>query len=107
MIKDIIIHMMGAAVRSGDLPVTRTPPPRWNGSARDGFRRSARPIRRRHRNSNRYHNFNATSSTEYLLNGGKLEVTQLMVDHESSRTTGIYDHRSDRVSLDEVERICI
>ena len=47
------------------------------------------------------------SSTEYLLNGGKLEVTQLMVDHESSRTTGIYDHRSDRVSLDEVERICI
>ncbi|RYF49107.1 MAG: integrase, partial [Cytophagaceae bacterium] len=27
--------------------------------------------------------------------------------HESSRTTGLYDRRSDQVSLDEVKRIFI
>ena len=30
-----------------------------------------------------------------------------MAAHESSRTTGLYDRRSDEVSLDEVERIGI
>ena len=39
----------------------------------------------------------STPPAALLQNGGKLEVTS-MVDHESSRTTGIYDHRSDRVS---------
>jgi hypothetical protein len=30
-----------------------------------------------------------------------------MAAHESARTTGLYDRRSDEVSLDEVERIGI
>jgi site-specific recombinase XerD len=53
------------------------------------------------------HSFRATGITEYLRNGGKLEVAQQMANHESARTTGLYDRRNDRVSLDEVERILI
>jgi hypothetical protein len=30
-----------------------------------------------------------------------------MANHESSRTTGLYDRRDDQVSLDEIERIVI
>ena len=47
----------------------------------------------------------ATRITEYLRNGGKLEVAQQMANHESSRTTGLYNRRNDQVSPDEVERI--
>lgn len=53
------------------------------------------------------HSFRATGITEYLRNGGKLEVAQQMANHESARTTGLYDRRNDQVSLDEVERILI
>jgi site-specific recombinase XerD len=53
------------------------------------------------------HSFRATGITEYLRNGGKLEIAQQMANHESSRTTGLYDRRNDQVSLDEVERIAI
>ena len=53
------------------------------------------------------HTFRATGITAYLKNGGRLEVAQQMAAHESSRTTGLYDRRSDEVSLDEVERIGI
>jgi site-specific recombinase XerD len=53
------------------------------------------------------HSFRATGITEYLRNGGKLEIAQQMANHESSRTTGLYDRRNDQVSLDEVERIVI
>jgi integrase/recombinase XerD len=51
------------------------------------------------------HSFRATGITTYLQNGGKLEIAQHMAGHESARTTGLYDRRSDEVSLDEVERI--
>ena len=51
------------------------------------------------------HSFRATGITEYLRGGGKLEVAQQMANHESARTTGLYDRRNDQVSLDEVERI--
>jgi len=51
------------------------------------------------------HTFRATGITEYLRNGGKLEVARQMANHESVRTTGLYDRRNDQVSLDEVERI--
>jgi integrase/recombinase XerD len=51
------------------------------------------------------HSFRATGITTYLKNGGKLEVAQAMAGHESARTTGLYDRRSDAVALDEVERI--
>lgn len=53
------------------------------------------------------HTFRATGITEYLKNGGKLEVAQAMANHESARTTGLYDRRADQVNLDEVERILI
>jgi site-specific recombinase XerD len=53
------------------------------------------------------HTFRATRITAYLKNGGKLEVAQMMANHESARTTGLYDRRGDDVSLDEVERIRI
>ena len=53
------------------------------------------------------HSFRATGITEYLKNGGKLEIAQAMANHESARTTGLYDRRSDQVNLDEVERISI
>jgi site-specific recombinase XerD len=69
------------------------------------------------------HTFRATGITEYLRNGGKLEVAQQMANHESARTTGLYERRNDQVSerrndqvserrndqvsLDEVERILI
>ena len=51
------------------------------------------------------HSFRATGITTYLQNGGKLEIAQQMAGHESARTTGLYDRRSDEVALDEVERI--
>ncbi|MEO8372710.1 MAG: tyrosine-type recombinase/integrase, partial [Candidatus Solibacter sp.] len=43
------------------------------------------------------HTFRATGITEYLRNGGKLEIAQQMANHESARTTGLYDRRNDRV----------
>ncbi len=42
-----------------------------------------------------------------IKNGGKLEIAQQMAAHESARTTGVYDRRSDEISIDEVERIGI
>jgi site-specific recombinase XerD len=53
------------------------------------------------------HSFRATGITEYLRNGGKLEIAQQMANHESARTTGLYDRRDDQLSLDEIERIVI
>jgi site-specific recombinase XerD len=53
------------------------------------------------------HSFRATGITEYLRIGGQLETAQKMANHESSRTTGLYDRRDDQVTLDEVERIRI
>jgi integrase len=43
------------------------------------------------------HTFRATGITEYLRNGGKLEVAQQMANHESARTTGLCDRRNDQV----------
>ena len=53
------------------------------------------------------HSFRATGITAYLKNGGKLEIAQQMANHESARTTGLYDRRADEISLDEVEKISI
>jgi integrase len=53
------------------------------------------------------HTFRATGITAYLKNGGKLEIAQQMANHESARTTGLYDRRSDELSLDEVQKIGI
>lgn len=53
------------------------------------------------------HSFRATGITEYLRNGGRLEVAQQMANHESARTTGLYDRRQGQVTLAEVERVVI
>lgn len=53
------------------------------------------------------HTFRATGITAYLKNGGTLEKAAIMANHASTRTTQLYDRRSDEVNLDEVERILI
>ena len=53
------------------------------------------------------HTFRATGVTAYLKNSGKLEVAQHIANHESPRTTKLYDRRQDEISLDEIERIAI
>jgi site-specific recombinase XerD len=53
------------------------------------------------------HTFRATGITDYLTNGGKLEVAQRMAGHSNAKTTGLYDRRSDDISSSEVERIGI
>src|ERR1700746_2096645 len=53
------------------------------------------------------HTFRATGITAYLKNSGKLEVAQQIANHESPRTTKLYDRRQDEISLDEIERIAI
>jgi integrase len=53
------------------------------------------------------HTFRATSITAYLKNSGKLQVAQQIANHESPRTTKLYDRRQDEISLDEIERIAI
>jgi site-specific recombinase XerD len=46
------------------------------------------------------HTFRATGITAYLKNSGKLEVAQHIANHESPRTTKLYDRRNDEISLD-------
>lgn len=53
------------------------------------------------------HSFRATGITNYLTNGGTLEKAQQLANHESARTTKLYDRRDDKLTLDEVERITI
>jgi hypothetical protein len=56
------------------------------------------------------HTFRATGATgiaAYLENGGTIEKAQAIANHESPRTTKLYDRTSDAISLDEVERIAI
>jgi site-specific recombinase XerD len=53
------------------------------------------------------HTFRATGVTAYLKNGGTLEKAAAMANHASTRTTQLYDRRSDEVTLDEVERVAI
>jgi integrase/recombinase XerD len=53
------------------------------------------------------HTFRATGITDYLKNGGRIEIAQRMAGHSNAKTTGLYDRRNDDISLDEVERIGI
>lgn len=53
------------------------------------------------------HTFRATGITAYLENGGTIENAQAIANHESPRTTKLYDRTSDEITLDEVERIVI
>ena len=53
------------------------------------------------------HSFRGTGITEYLRNGGDLEVAARIAGHESTRTTQLYTRVQDEISLDEIERIHI
>jgi integrase len=53
------------------------------------------------------HTFRATGITAYLKNGGSLEMAQHIANHESPRTTKLYDRRVEEITLDEVERISL
>jgi site-specific recombinase XerD len=53
------------------------------------------------------HTFRATGITAYLKNNGTLEAAQQIANHESPRTTKLYDRRDEEISLDEVEKISI
>ena len=53
------------------------------------------------------HTFRATGITDYLTNGGRIEVAQRMAGHLNAKTTGLYDRRNDYISVGEVERIGI
>ena len=53
------------------------------------------------------HTLRATGITAYMKGGGRLEVAQQIANHESPRTTKLYDRSSDEISLNEVERIAI
>jgi hypothetical protein len=51
------------------------------------------------------HSFRATGITNFLENGGTLEVAQRIAGHADSRTTKLYDRRGQRVLLEDMERI--
>jgi integrase len=53
------------------------------------------------------HTFRATGITAYLKNKGTLQHAQHIANHESPRTTKLYDRRQEEISLDEVEKISI
>ena len=53
------------------------------------------------------HTFRATGITTYLQNGGTLEHAQTIANHESPRTTKLYDRTREELTFEEVERIKI
>jgi integrase/recombinase XerD len=53
------------------------------------------------------HTFRETGITAYLENGGTIEHAQQIANHESPKTTKLYDRTSDQVTLDEIEKIQI
>lgn len=83
--------------------LTSTPLPQANAYAMIQRRAAAAGILTKIGN----HSFRATGITAYLKNGGVLEKAAVMANHASTRTTQLYDRRSDEVTLDEVERVLI
>jgi site-specific recombinase XerD len=90
-----------AAGKTGEL----TANPMWQQDAYRMIQRRAKAAGLKTRIGN--HTFRATGITAYLKNKGTLETAQYIANHESPRTTKLYDRRQDEISLDEVERIAI
>jgi site-specific recombinase XerD len=97
--KDPLFRTIGR----GTGQLTRTSLPQANAYAMIQRRAEAAGIKTKIGN----HSFRATGITAYLKNGGTLEKAAAMANHASTRTTQLYDRRSDEMSLDEVERILI
>src|SRR6266571_3778366 len=53
------------------------------------------------------HTFRATGITTYLQNGGTLEHAQTIANHESPRTTKLYDRTREELTAEEIGRIKI
>jgi integrase/recombinase XerD len=53
------------------------------------------------------HTFRVTGIAAYLENGGSIENAKAIANHESPKTTKLYDRISAQITLDEVERIII
>jgi len=53
------------------------------------------------------HTFRATGITAYLECGGTIEHAQAIANHESPKTTKLYDRTGDQIDLDEIEKIRI
>jgi Phage integrase family len=87
----------------GTQELTRTPLPTANAYMMIKRRAAAAGLETKIGN----HSFRATGITAYLKNGGTLEKAASMANHASTRTTQLYDRRSDEVTLDEVERVGI
>jgi integrase len=51
------------------------------------------------------HTCRATGITAYLSHGGTLERAQQIANHESPKTTKLYDRSNDQLTVDEIERI--
>src|SRR6201987_4975849 len=51
------------------------------------------------------HSFRATGITNYLENGGTLDVAQRIAGHADSRTTKLYDRRGQKLLVEDMERI--
>jgi site-specific recombinase XerD len=90
-------------VGRGTRQLTATPLPQANAYAMIRRRAAAAGIETKIGN----HTFRATGITAYLKNGGTIERAAAMANHSSTRTTQLYDRRSDEVTLDEVERVGI
>ena len=90
-------------IERGKGVLSTTPLPQANAHAMIGRRAAAAGIATKIGN----HTFRATGITAYLKNGGTLENAAAMANHASTRTTQLYDRRSDQVSLDEIERVRI
>ncbi len=88
-----------AASKTGKL----TPNAMWQHDAYRMIQRRAATVGIKTRIGN--HTFRAIGITAYLKNKGTLETAQHIANHESPRTTKLYDRRQDEISLDEVEKI--
>ena len=51
------------------------------------------------------HTFRASGITNYLCHGGTLEKAMNMANHESARTTGLYDHSGDELTAEEIQKV--
>ena len=51
------------------------------------------------------HSFRATGITTFLENSGTIEAAQYIAGHADSRTTKLYDRRSQRAALEDLERV--
>jgi integrase len=53
------------------------------------------------------HSFRAIGITDYLENGGDINIARRMAGHSNIKTTALYDRRGDEISFSEIERVGI